>query len=361
MNNNEQVNQDLFDILESHHQDVHNKQVLDKYELAKKECSKLIKAKLSISKKQVAKVVGLALGTVVVFSGFMNFIRINNIEKSLNNDTTVVEEDTSVNEDTVVSTPDIVFYDTEIEKPIEDKSPELPKIELFDVGNNKYIDYVYNYMDTSEYELFEESSSIYKVPSQIMVAIGMQEAALNHNECLPNGKYYNGCAIGILQLEQNCNNAVSAYNYMSNFEEDVRYTDEELCNIENNIQVGCMRFQQAIEKYEGNVYVAIQAHNYGQIMMDKALNCAALEKGVEVTELLNDYQDLTWLKYVKDIHNNPKKYLESWKYDTYGSGDYLSKILSYCPTDKVTYQYNGNEVTFDLRYGISEIVNNKYK
>lgn len=360
MNDNRQVNQDLFDMLKSHSQDVLVEKSAN-YELAKKDCSKMTKAKLSISKKQIMKVVGLALGTVVVFTGFMNFIKANDIEESLDNDTIVIEEEPSISEDIVVSTPDITFHDMEIEKPIENSSPKLPEIELFNVGNNEYIDYVYNYMGTSEYNYFEKISSIYKVPPQIMVAIGMQEAALNHNECLPSGKYYNGCAIGILQLEQNCNNVVSAYNYISNFEEDVRYTDEELCNIENNIQVGCMRFQQAIEKYEGNVYVAIQAHNYGEIMMDKALNCAASEKGIEVTELLNDYQDLTWLKYVQDIHDNPKKYLENWQYDTYGSADYLSRILSYCPTNKVTYQYDGNEVTFDLRYGISEVINNKYK
>ncbi len=363
MNNDQQVNQDLFDMLKSHSKDVYDEKKINdenNYELAKKDSSKMVRAKISISKKQIMKVTGVALGTVIVFSGFLNFVKTKNMEKLLDNTVTVTEETTSFSE-VVTSTPDITFSEIKIEQPNQNKSSNLPEIELFDVGNNEYISYVYDYMNTSEYAFFEKMASIYKVPSQVMVAIGMQEAALNHNACLPNGKYYNGCAIGILQLEQNCNNAVSAYNYISNFEENVKYTDDELCDIENNIQVGCMRFQQSIEKYNGNIYIAIQAHNYGEVMMDKALKCTADEKGIDVVELINNYQDLSWLKYVQDIHDNPKKYLEFWQYGTYGSADYLSRILSYCPTDKVIYQYNGNEVIFDLRYGISEIVNNKLK
>lgn len=361
---NRQLNQDLFDIIDSHRQDMHDKKAQAKYAVSPSESKKMKIAHLILNDKQAIKVVGLSLGAVLVFSGFANLIRNNdNNDNLIEPNLTVIQREPVVSENEfIIDEPKVVMNNVSIDKTNDFDNPlSLESKKLFEVGNNKHIDHVYNYMDTREYIYFEKNSFIYGTPAQIMVALGMKETDLMHDECLPNGERYNGCALGILQLEQNCNNAVTAYNYNSDSEQTVRYSDEQLCNIDNNIQVGCMRFQHALEKYEGNIYVAIQAHNYGETMMDKALKLTAADKNIEVSELLTNYQDLSWLKYVNDIHDNPHKYLSNWKYDTYGDSEYLSKVLSYCPTDKVTYQYDGNEVTFDLQYGISKIVNNKHK
>lgn len=362
-NDNEQLNQDLFDMIESHSQNIYDEKMKINYSISKSDSKKMVKANFYLNKKKIIKTVGLSLGIVMVFSSFANLIKNKDSDNLIENNTTVIQNEPIVNKDNVIITePETLMNDVSVENSnIVDSPLECENKKLFEVGNNKYIDYVYDYMDTSEYNYFKESSLIYGTPSQIMVSLGMQEANLMHDECLPNGQYYNGCAIGILQLEQNCNNVVTAYNYMSNFKEKVEYSDQQLCDIDKNIQVGCMRFQHAIEKYEGNIYVAIQAHNYGEVMMDKALELTATDKNIEVSELLTNYQDLSWLKYVNDIHDNPHKYLSNWKYDTYGDSEYLSKILSYCPTNKITYQYNGNEITFDLQYGIGEIINSKHK
>lgn len=358
---NRQLNQDLFDIIDSHRQDIHDEEIQSKYKISPSESKKMKLANFILNNKQSIKVVSLSLGLVLVFSSLTSQME-NTGDKLEENNLTVIQSEMVASKNETMNEQNILiddFYDNKTND--LDNSLEMENKKLFEVGNNQYIDSVYNYMDTSEYNYFEKNSSIYGIPTQIMVALGMQETDLMHDECLPNGERYNGCALGILQLEQNCNNAVTAYNYTSDYEETVKYSDEELYNIDKNIQVGCMRFQHALEKYNGNIYVAIQAHNYGEVMMDKALELTADDKNIDVSRLLTNYRDLSWLKYIEDIHDNPDKYLSNWEYDTYGDSEYLSKVLSYCTSDEVSYQYNGDTITFNLQYGISKVENNKHR
>lgn len=357
--NNQELNQDLFDIVNGHSYDTYmanneNNKNVQVYKVSKLESKKMIKGNLKLKNKILKRMTIASLGTIIVLSGAL-IANSNKQEHEATYDISITAIDNRLDYNIINDQKNDSIDDINIKNKNEqeDFNQNISQKELFEVGNNQYIDYVYKYMENNDYNYFEKNASIYGVPSQIMLAMGMQETNLMHNECLPGGEYYNGCALGIMQLEKNCNNKITAYNYNSNQEELVKYSDEELCNIENNIQVGCMRFQKAIEKYNGNIYVAIQSHNFGEVMTDKALELTAQEKGIDVNDILNDYQDLSWMKYIEDIHNNPSKYLSNWEYNTYGDADYLYKVLSYCPTTKVSYQFNGDEYNFDLQYGIS--------
>lgn len=369
--NNQELNQDLFDIVNGHSYDTyeieHNK-VPEHLKVSRTESKKNKKMAIKLPKKNLKKITIAALGTIVVLSSslIVNMALTSNNNQEDNEVTiTVIDnilQDNKMNDSNALKNDDInVAPKIMLENKgqiIDDNKEE--KKELFEIGTNQYIDYVYKYMKNDEYRHFEKNANMYGAPAEVMVAMDMQESNLMHKECSPGGEYYNGCAIGIMQLEKNCNNAVTAYNYDYNKDELAEYSDEELCDIENNIKVGFMRFQKAIEKYHGNIYIAIQAHNFGEVMMDKAIELTAKEKDVDIDEILENYQDLSWLKYVEDIHDNPKKYLSNWGHDTYGDSKYLYKVLSYCPSDKITYKYNGNDCNFNLQYGISDNVDIKH-
>lgn len=361
---NDKLNQDLFDIVNGHSYDTYNPSDVNinntnNFKLSKTESKYMKKCNLNLKRKTLKKMTIASLGTVIVLSSFLGAKYDKQDSQEIVNDISITIIDNQQNDNDI----NALMNDSEDNDNLKDIDSKISidkneqstfnQKELFEVGNNQYIDYIYKYMENKEYNYFEKNASNYGVPSQIMLAMGMQETNLMHNECLLGGEYYNGCALGIMQLEKDCNNTITAYNYNSNQDELVKYSDEELCNIENNIQVGCMRFQKAIEKYNGNIYVAIQSHNFGEVMTDKALKLTAQEKGIAVDDVLNDYQDLSWMKYIEDIHDNPSKYLSNWEYNTYGDAKYLFKVLSYCPATKVSYQFNGDEYNFDLQYGIS--------
>ena len=346
-NNNEKFNQELFDILNTRPKMEKQKYVIDRHK-----SKKFKQAKFSLNKKTIGKLMALTFGTVVVFSNILSHEKEDKVVPVIQSEVTVTTFTSSPNYEEKVE-PIRNNNELNIEEiaPESEKEENMRLISLFEVGNNDYINYVNKYIeeDKDEYEYFEKYSKMYGIPTKIMIAIGMQESSLNHRECLPGGKYYNGNAIGILQLEQNCNNSVTAYNYETNELETAQYNDSELCDIEKNIQVSCMLFQNAIEKYHGNIYLAIQSHNYGQIMLDKALEITAEKKSSTVDEIIDNYQDISWLDTVEDIHNNPHKYLSNWSYDTYGGGkNYLYNILSYCLDENVSYKYN-NKNTFVIK------------
>lgn len=382
--NNQELNQDLFDIVNGHSYDTYATNYIENnqpehFKISRTASKKNKKSNLKLTNKNLKKITIASFGTIIVLSSALiatianktddkqedNEVTITVIDNRVQNETiNNLIDDLNINNNSKINIDPKIIIDPKInsdadEVKISDPNQNMAQKELFEVGNNQYIDYVYKYMDTSDYNYFEKNGLNYGVPPQIMVAKGMQETSLMHRECLPGGEYYNGCAIGIMQLEKNCNNNVSAFNYSYNDNELAKYNDNELCDIENNIKVGCMRFQRAIEKYNGNLYVAIQAYNFGEVMTDKAIELTAKEKGTDVSSILSNYQDLDWMKYIEDIHNNPNKYLSDWKYDTYGDAKYLYKVLSYCPTTKVSYKFNGSEYTFDLQYGLSENIGSK--
>ena len=129
-----------------------------------------------------------------------------------------------------------------------------------------------------------------------------------------------------MQLESPSGQEISAYNYLTGQFDTEYITMDNACNMEMNIKIGCMIFQNSLKRNYGNILLAIQSHNYGQPMLDLILE--------------QEYSG---------AHEDPQKYLFDWDEDSYGDGNYISNVLKYCPSDKVTYNYNGCKYTFDLK------------
>ena len=341
---NDKVNNELIDMI-----NISNKNesmTISNYKLDKYGSKKFKKTKYRINVFP-KKVIALAIGTVVIASSvFLISKQKNNIDKNnYSSDNMIVSENSN--------------YETVKNNEVSNfKSESVLKKnyleQLFDVSSNKDISYIYDFMETPSYNYFIRYADMYGVDPQIMLAIAMQESGLDHESCLPNGDNYNNCAIGIMQLEKPYGSEVTAYNFKTGDNETIVCTKEYACDIEKNIQISCMLFQNSLRRYNGNVYLAIQSHNYGETMINTILDKTSLEIYKDKEKIINDYEKLPWLKYVQDVHENPSFYLTNWDYDTYGDSEYLAKVLSYCTSDEAHYIYDDSNVTFNLRYGATK-------
>lgn len=252
--------------------------------------------------------------------------------------TKVSAQRNSINKDEInVPSP---TYSTSIE---ENNIKEIKNIDdPFLVGSSEYKKNVIDFLSSPSGNLIYKYSKEFGVDPNIIAAMGMQESTLDHNATIPGGDMYSGFGVGLLQLESPDNQEITAYNYETGEYETEYITMENACNLEKNIKLGCMIFQNSLENNKGNIYLAIQSHNYGQPMLDLILDSYN-------PNIKEDYKNTTWIDSIKQAHNAPYTYLSDWEYDTYGDGDYIKNVLRFAPRDKVKYKYNGMNCEFDLK------------
>ena len=175
----------------------------------------------------------------------------------------------------------------------------------------------------------------------------MVESSLNHNDTIPGGIYYNGSGVGICQLETPNGQEITAFNYNTGQSETIYETMSNALDRKTNIKMGVMHYQNVLERYHGNEKLALQSYNFGYGLVDLIIEIYANEKGVSFDNVVDNYQDVGWLKYVKQVSNDPVSfanaldinkysnhiatinYLKSWQHNTYGNGNYLQDIYSY--------------------------------
>lgn len=206
-----------------------------------------------------------------------------------------------------------------------------PFVSAFEVGSN-LTDYtatlVDDFLASDNAYAFQEYGKDFVKDPYLLLALALGESTLNHNDTLPFGKYYNGCATGIMQIENtNINSSITAYNYQTNQNETVTITSENIQDYDTNVKIGAMMLQNCLDKYKGNIYLSIQSYNYGTSMVDWIVKMYAKKLGITPEEVMSNYDDLGWMDIVRDVHDNPKKYIPEWQYDTYGCAVYVDSIL----------------------------------
>lgn len=202
-----------------------------------------------------------------------------------------------------------------------------------------------NFINSEDGKYCFEVCNDFGIDPYSYVCLLMCESSLNHNDTIPGGKSYNGFAVGISQLETPNGKEVTAFNYTTNQEETMYETMDNAINIRSNMKLGIMNYQNVLNRYHGNERLAFQSYNYGYGLVDLIVNIYADEIGVSFDEVVNNLEDVGWLKYVKEVHEDPIgfankyekyekygatiNYLKNWKYSTYGNGDYISDLFSY--------------------------------
>lgn len=215
----------------------------------------------------------------------------------------------------------------------------------FGVGSSEYKKNVIDYLSSSSGNLIYKYSEQFGVDPTLIAAMAMQESSLSHNDCIPGGDNYWGYGVGLLQLESPSGQEITAYNYKTNELETEYITMENACNLEKNIKIGCMIFQNSLENNKGNIFLALQSHNYGQPMIDLVMY--DMYKN-DIDSIKENYSDTSWLFGIKEAHNNPSKYIFEWGEGLYGDGDYIENVLRFMPKNEVKYRYNNAIYTFDL-------------
>lgn len=222
---------------------------------------------------------------------------------------------------------------------------EHEKCDIFNVGSNEDKYYVEQFLQSQEGTYVKKYSEIYGVDPYIIAAMCMQETSLDHYGCIPGGSRYSGYGVGMMQLECPSGEAITCYNYETGEHETDYITMENACNVETNIKLGCMIFQNSLKNNNGNILLAIQSHNYGQGMIDCLLYDAY---GDEYMMKKNEYDNVDWIDYVKKAHINPQLYVPNWEESKYGDDEYISHVLSHCPVTEAKYKFGAYEYTFDL-------------
>ena len=249
-------------------------------------------------------------------------------------------------------------------------NPPVPEKNDATLGHTKYLEddtYIRNYpldlnlgcnyegfrykLSDNELEPFFRYGEMFGVDPYIIMAMAAQESSYSHSALIPGGsRYKEGNAIGICQITYFANNSVTAQNVLTGEYETLNLSLANLSNYELNIKASCMMFQNALNKFNGNLYLALQSHNYNSGTVAIAVSCYALEIGKTEEEVMANTHDCGWIKYIEDIHVNPQKYID-WEYRTYGDAAYLWNVTSkYCPDNGFISEYmaNGCVCTFDM-------------
>lgn len=218
-------------------------------------------------------------------------------------------------------------------------------LDPFNVGSSPDKKMVIDYLASPEGQLIYKYAEQYGVDPNIMAAIAMQETTLNHEACIPGGEWYSGYGVGLTQIESPDGAAVTAYNYDNNKWDTAYATMDAACNLETNIKIGCMMFQNKLRENCGNVFLAIQSHNYGQGMIDMMMDKLY---GKNAKEVMQDYSDTSWITEIENVHNNPSVYISDWSESKYGDGKYLEHVLRFCPSKEAKFKMGGYEYTVGL-------------
>lgn len=230
----------------------------------------------------------------------------------------------------------------------------IPDNAVFSVGS-ALTEYVLNKIENSEsLYYYKKYGEMYGIDPFILIAKGIQEASLNHNSCIPGGSNYNGYGVGICQLESPDGREIVAHNYLTNEDDIIYLTMNNAIDLETNIKMGAMLFQNCLERCNGNLYLAIQSYNYSPGMMNIVLNKYATQIGSTVDAVKSNLTDTGWLNIVQDVHNNPTNYVNSWEHSTYGDENYIENVLRYFVGDK-TYFYFG-ETKYVLDFNNNELI-----
>lgn len=296
-----------------------------KFKLYKSPYQGIIKKAKKVGKKMILPT---ALGTLIIFGG--SVINYHNLISNVSAYDSVSVDSKNNFE---------MIKQERNEKVVDIKDPFL-------VGSKiDCVDQVNQFLYGPQGRIIYDYSEAYGIDPNLIAAMCMQETSLQHANCIPGGDFYSGYGVGMMQLECPSGQEVTAYNYNTNSYDTEYITMENACDMEKNIKIGCMLFQNSLNNNYGNPLLAIQAHNYGQGMINSIFYETYGKDGFQVKK---DYQNVDWLPMIKNAHQNPNLYITGWDGE-YGDGDYISHVLGNCPTDTIKYKYGTFQYTYNLK------------
>ena len=243
---------------------------------------------------------------------------------------------------------------------------------LNEYATNKIV----NFINSKDGQYCFDTANDFGVDPYLYIALMTGESSLDHEGTIPGGVNYNGYGVGISQLESPAGQKINAYNYTLNQNEFVYETMENAIDKKKNIKIGIMRFQNILQKYHNNIYLALQSYNYGEGLIDLIIAIYADEMNITINDVINNQTDIGWMKYVQEVYKNPNgfvqkenidwsrysnysltiDYLKKWEFETYGNDEYIASILNYYIGIYSKNMLNDN-ITYTNLVSMEQIIN----
>ena len=245
-----------------------------------------------------------ALGTVIVISSSSIYAMLKRNENSL---ISYVNDNFDQGNEVV----DLLSQENIDQNVVVDNLVYEGKNEMQDDNDNEIIMNYEDRTNTPKYlktkklysDKIKEIANQYGLDYRVILGIATQECGVHVPEL-------RGPARGLMQIEKSVwvGNDISAFNYQTNKVETVHITDEKLKNLDFNIKVACMIFQNYLKKAYYNIPAAIQMYNYGPGNIKTAINNFYGNK-VSSDKVLKS-KDYDWLQGRENVRAGDKQYLE---------------------------------------------------
>mgnify|MGYP001056650419 FL=1 len=161
------------------------------------------------------------------------------------------------------------------------------------------------------------------------MAIATQEKGVHSTEIDPGG------GVGLMQMQYAVwvNQDVKAYNFDTSSWETFHVTDSNIRELDTNIKIACMYFQNCLVNMDYNVPAALCAYNWGTTSAKNKLSEFSQDRGLSLNEVL-EANDTSWINLF-DVNG-----------DT--SLAYPKMVLSYYdsskPIENEKVDENGNDI-----------------
>ena len=231
---------------------------------------------------------------------WMSDVSQENIEKYLNEEQPDIEEKDPGYDKLLMDTQMISLLDIEEAEKKEQTNGEL-LAQLVEEKDTIYQNFNIDFSDRTSAEkavsaknnyycLVSKYAKTYGIDKDLMMAIGTQEKGVHSTEIDPGG------GVGLMQMQYQVwvNQDVKAYNFDTNSWESFHVTDSNIRELDTNIKIACMYFQNCLVNMDYNVPAALCAYNWGMTSTKNKLSEFSQDRGLSLNEVL-EANDTSWI------------------------------------------------------------------
>lgn len=179
-------------------------------------------------------------------------------------------------------------------------------------------------------DIMEKYATMYGLDANLMLGIATQERGVHSSERDKGG------ATGLMQIQNSVwlGKEISAYNFETGKYDKFVVNNDMIENVDTNIQLGCMIFQNCLDYVDYNIPMAVQCYNYGIGNMRKVIDVYANASGQTREDVIANQNDAGWLEY-RDIIN-------------VGDTNYLNNVFSWMGEENTISVMKKDNTVIDL-------------
>lgn len=167
------------------------------------------------------------------------------------------------------------------------------------------------------FDIIKKYAYKYGLDPELILSIATQERGV-HSSSIDKGG-----AIGLMQIQYNVWKNETIVYYEQNEEtgafekKKMTITRDKLEDVDTNIQIGCLIFQECLRNSKYNIPIAIQMYNMGIGTMNRIIDRYAYSNGIKRADVYNNMSDIGWTKYRSGYSGDPKylEHVNEWTFD----------------------------------------------